>query len=283
MTIKKNTKASATLNPASVSTTLLQATPTVVATPTTPQTPPATPAPTPPAAPDPNAALEQYVKQTVASFDTIEVGLGDDPALTAAQKRHSQKFRKGGENVIAQIGHLAQQQQLESPALNTTDMLSLLAKARALQPLSNRAAAFTRHVDDVIFSTQSEALSMAQQFYALLQRRSLDDVELATALSPVITFFARKAKGKAPGALTRPQEKATSRALKTVKKNAPQLLQGGSAAPGAAPGAASPAVGAGTVAGASGAVGSPGSAGSSATGNGAAQAVGANATSTSHS
>ncbi len=216
-----------------------------------------------------DAALEQLVQQTVASFDTIEVGLGGDAALTATQKRHLQRFRKGGESVIAQIGHLVQQQQLESPSLNATDMLALLAKARALQPLSNRAAAFRRHVDDVIFSTQGEALSMGQQLYALLRRRSLDDVELATALSPVVTFFARKSKPKAAGTLTKSQARATSRAIKTITKHAPHLLQGGATA--ATPArAASPA---GTTP-TAGAAPPMGSVGRGATGDGGAPVVG---------
>ena len=186
-----------------------------------------TPAATPP---DVNAALEQYVQQTVAALDTVEVGLGNDPALTPAQKRHALKFRKGGDKIIGQLGNLAQQQQLESPALNVDDMMATLGKAQALQPLADRVAAFAKHVTDVVFKAESDSLAMAQQFYALLQRRALTDNELGTALAPVVTFFARKPKAKAPGALTKPQTKATAKAVNTLKKNAPQMLQDGPAA-----------------------------------------------------
>src|ERR1019366_6477884 len=133
--------------------------------------PPATPV-TPP---DPNAALEQYVQQTVTELDTIEVGLGNDPALTPAQKRHALKFRQGGDKIIGQIGNLAQQQQLDSAGLNVADMVATLGKAHALQPLSDRVAAFAKHIDDVIFKAESNSLAMGQQFYALLQRRALTD------------------------------------------------------------------------------------------------------------
>ena len=51
---------------------------------------------------------------------------------------------------------------------------------------------------------------MAQQLYALLQRRALTDRELAAAIVPVVTFFARKRKPKAPGAPTKRQKKATT-------------------------------------------------------------------------
>ena len=230
-------------------------------------------------APDPNTALEQYVQQTVAQLDAVEVGLGDDPPLTPALKRHALKFRKGGDKIIGQIGNLAQQQQLESPGLNVTDMLATLGKAQALQPLFDRVAAFAKHVDDVVFKAESDSLSMAQQFYALLQRRALTDGELATAMVPVVTFFARKPVPKAAGALTKPQKKATKKAVETLQKNAPGMLQP------AAETAAAPATGAGTgqtpvTQGASGqgqagaAVPAPNGAGVASAGNGAAAPAG---------
>jgi len=219
----------------------------------------ATPAASPPPATpvDPNAALEQYVLQTVASLDTVEVGLGDDPALTPAQKRHGAKLRKGGAQIFAQIGNLAQQQQLESPAVNASDMTAALGKAEALQPLANRVAAFAKHIEDVIFLAQGEAVQTGLQLYALLQRRAAIDSELMTAMQPVTSFFAyRHPAPKPPGTPTKPQKKATAKAVKTLKKNAPQMLQSGGAAGTAtagqvatapvAAGAAAPVAGGGT-------------------------------------
>jgi hypothetical protein len=226
MTIKKTTKTTQ-----STSTTTPQVTP-------APATPPA---PTPPASPpDPNAAIEQYVQQAVSDLDAVEVSLGSDPFLSPAQKRHAAKLRKGGAVILAQIGNLATQQQLESPALQVSDMTVSLGKAQALQPLADRLAAFSRHVDDIIFTSQSSALVTGLQFYALLQRRAKANAELASSLAPVVAFFARKRGPLAPGELTKPQKRATRKAAKTLKKNAPQLLasttaaapaQGGTPAP----------------------------------------------------
>ena len=222
-TIKKNTQSVQSQS----------TTPTIPAAPVAPVAvapPAASPPPaTPVTPPDPNAALEQYVQQTVTELDTIEVGLGNDPALTPAQKRHALKFRKGGDKIIGQIGNLAQQQQLDSAGLNVADMVATLGKAHALQPLSDRVAAFAKHIDDVIFKAESDSLAMGQQFYALLQRRALTDGELTTAMAPVVTYFARKPVPKAVGALTTPQKKATAKAVKTLKKNPPGMLQAGGA------------------------------------------------------
>lgn len=126
-----------------------------------------------------------------------------------------------------------------------TDIVGMLGKAQALQPLSDRVAAFAKHIDDVIFTAESGSLAMAQQFYALLQRRSLTDAELATAMAPVVGYFARKPVPKPQGALTKPQKKATAKAFNLLKKNAPQMLQEGAPAVQgqAAPAATAPAAG----------------------------------------
>jgi hypothetical protein len=216
-TTKKTTKTAK-----STSTITPQVTPVPASPPA--KAPPATP-------PDPNAALQQYVQQTVSSLDAVEVSLGGDPPLSPAQKRHAAKLRKGGAVVLAQLGNLATQQQLESPSLQVSDMTVSLGKAQALQPLADRLAAFSKHVNDVIFISQSSALVIGQQFYALLQRRAKADSELAAALAPVMAFFARRPVAKTPGELTKAQKKATTKAMKTVKKNAPQLLAPPTATP----------------------------------------------------
>jgi hypothetical protein len=200
--------------------------------------------------PDPNAALAQYVQQAVASLDAVEVGLGADPALTPAQKRHAAKLRKGGAAILAQIGNLAQQQQLESPALNVSDMTAALDRAEALQPLANRVAAFAKHIADVIFTSQNDAVVKGSQLYALLQRRTGADAELATAMQPITAFFAYRHKTTKPlGTPTKPQQKATAKAVKTLQKNAPQMLQSTPAATGqqTAATAVAPTAGAGAV------------------------------------
>ena len=68
-------------------------------------------------------------------------------ARTICRSEPACKLRKGGVQIFAQIGNLAQQQQLESPAVNASDMNAALGKAEALQPLANRVAAFGKHIE----------------------------------------------------------------------------------------------------------------------------------------
>jgi hypothetical protein len=206
---KKTTTQSTTTSP----------TPVAPVAPAQPTAPPAAPPP------DPNAALAALVQQAVAQLDAIDATLGDDPPLTPTEKRHAARMRKGGAAILATIATLATQNELESPAMQVAPMTEEAGKASALQSLSNRLAALTKHVDDLIFTAQSTAWEGAMQFYALLQRRAASDSALTTALQPVTAFFAYRHKAPKPaGALTKPQKKATKKALDTLTKTAPQLL-----------------------------------------------------------
>jgi hypothetical protein len=192
-------------------------TPVVAAVPATPAPPP-TPNPA-----DPNAAFAALVQQAITQLDAIEATLGNDPPLTATEKRHAARMRKGGTPILATIATLATQHQLESPAMQVAPMTAEVEKASALQPLANRLVAFSTHVGDLIFAAQSSAWEQGLQFYAVLQRRSLADGELAAALQPVTQFF-RPKTAKAPGGPTQQQKKATKKAVTRLKKTAPQLL-----------------------------------------------------------
>jgi hypothetical protein len=196
---------------------------------TTPVAPVAPAQPAVPAAPppptDPNAALAAVVQQAVAQLDAIEATLGSDPPLTPTQKRHSLRMRKGGAQILAIIATLATQNDLESGAMQVAPMTAAAGKASALQPLANRLAPLVQLVNDLIFAAQSSAWESGMQFYALLHRRAVSDAQLSSALQPVTQFFAfRHPTVKAPGTPTKPQKKATTKAVATLKDEAPQLL-----------------------------------------------------------
>jgi hypothetical protein len=192
-----------------------------------PPTPPPPPTPTS----GPNAALAAYVAQALAALDGAEAGLPADPTLTPAEKRHATKLRKGGEPIVTLIGALARQYQLESPVLHTDQMLADLEQAQILAPLTSKLLGFAKHVSDLTFGAQSSAWEMALQLYAVLQRRAQIDGSLAANLAPATEFLAYRHKSTKPaGTPTKRQRKATTKAVNTLAKMAPDKL-----APGAAP------------------------------------------------
>jgi hypothetical protein len=207
---------------------------------------PAAPAPSPAAPPPgptvvqaqppPNAALVTYVAQSIAEIDAAEAALAvDPPALTPSQKRRAGKLRSGGDKAVGQIATLAKQYGVESSVLQADSMTLALEDAQALAPLVVRIQAFAKHVADLVFLWESAAWADAMQFYALLQRRSLVDGAMAASLQPVAAFFAKRHNAAAKtGKTPKRTARANAKAVKRLKKAAPQLLAA-STQPGAAP------------------------------------------------
>jgi hypothetical protein len=201
--------------------------------------------PATPASPDPNAALEALVTQAVSEIGSIEASIGDNPTITAAQKRRATKMRKGGEPIAASIAALAQQHQIESPSLQVAPMTAALGKAAALQPLVTSIAAFAQRLDNIVFAAQSGAWLIALQLYAVLRRQAATDGALHAALTPVTEFMSyRRQTPTPPGQPTKRTQRAIKKSVDKVKKLAPQLLAEPQPAPAAnATPAAPPAAG----------------------------------------
>jgi len=194
----------------------------------------------------PNAALVAYVTQSLAQMDMAEAALAvDPPALTSTQKRRAAKLRAGGDKAVGQIATLAKQYGVESSVLQADAMSLALADAQALAPLMVRIQAFEKHVSDLLFLWQSAAWEDAMQFYALLQRRSLVDGSLAASLAPVAAFFAKRHSSTKAGKPPKRTAKANAKAVKRLKKAAPQMLAGGTTGSATTATAAAPAAPAG--------------------------------------
>jgi len=119
---------------------------------------------------------------------------------------------------VSTIGDLAQQQNLEAPALPVATMLALLGQANALAPLANKLAAFVTLVEDIMFAAQSQAWGMALTYYALLQRSAKSNNKLAASLDPVTQFLHYRHPSTKPavGQPTKRQVNAAKKAQKAL-------------------------------------------------------------------
>src|SRR5260221_7535899 len=71
-----------------------------------------------------NVVLQKLVTETSGFIQKAEASLGPEPlALTALEKRHAVKFRKGGEKVVQTVGSLAAQHGMDSASLDSASML----------------------------------------------------------------------------------------------------------------------------------------------------------------
>ncbi len=138
----------------------------------------------------PAAQLVQSVKAAVAALDAIEKSLGFSVTpMSGSDKRHTARFKKGGEKVVEVVGNMATQHDLESGALKVAPMKEQLATANALSPLVTRLSLFSGMVDEVVFAQKAAAWQTAMRFYAMLRRIARNDNTVAVGLKPVTQFM----------------------------------------------------------------------------------------------
>jgi hypothetical protein len=138
----------------------------------------------------PAPGLAELVNDLTTFLDQAEARLGPEPVIsTTVGKRRVAKPRKGFEKVIGMIAPIVQQHQLESPSLNTSDMMAHADIAQTLTPLQTRLLKISKRVGNETFNAQTSAWNMGLQFYSLLKRRALGDGELAQNIEPLTRVF----------------------------------------------------------------------------------------------
>jgi len=137
-----------------------------------------------------NVALVKTLSALNAGLDKADAELAGGPTLTPDEKRRSARARKGSDRVIQVLAQLAKTHGLDSPSLNSTEMLDRLETATRLAPTIARLTKVLKQMSDAQFVAQNDAWAMGRQLYSLLQTRSATDGALAGALQPVTDFFA---------------------------------------------------------------------------------------------
>ena len=162
--------------------------------------------------------LHKLVTETSGFILKAEASLGSEPlSLTALEKRHAAKFRKGGDKVVQTVGSLAEQHGMDSASLDSATMLARLDDARALAPLRKRVERVLKRLDDMIFHAHADSWRAALEFYALMQRRATTDGDLAVGLASVESFFASRSRAASAGKPTKRQRQREAKARAALK------------------------------------------------------------------
>jgi hypothetical protein len=168
------------------------------------------------------AELAQVVKDAIAAIDALEKGLGiTAPSLSPTMKRHTARYRKGGDAVISTIGSIVAQNRLEFPRTPVSEMRNLMAIADTIERLRSRTALLQIHLAAMIFSARASAWQTAMQYYALLKRVARKNGEIRKTLEPVAKFMSMHdpRKKRQVGEPTRPAQRAAKKAAKVLERS----------------------------------------------------------------
>jgi hypothetical protein len=110
--------------------------------------------------------------------------------LSAEERATTVKMRMGGENVVAQVGSLAQAQGITLPNVSVDGMLADLTLAQRIRPLAIAVEQLCRRLDDTVLEAQSECWWATTALYTALSRVAGANAALESELKPVVDFFA---------------------------------------------------------------------------------------------
>jgi hypothetical protein len=134
---------------------------------------------------------EKEIAKLVEEIEAVEKKIEKyTVALSSEQRTGTTKMRIGGENVVGQVGTLANNHGLKLPKISVEGMNADLTLAQRIRPLAAAAARLSQRLDDTVLEAQSECWWAATAFYTALARIASADPVLEKAMEPLIKFFA---------------------------------------------------------------------------------------------
>ncbi len=144
--------------------------------------------------------MQDKVGSRIPSAEEIAQWLGDVRALSesiapftttlsADERAATIKMRTGGENIVAQVGALAQSHGITLPQVSVDGMNADLSLAQRLRPLAGAVEQLSRQLNDTILEAQSECWWATTALYTALSRVAGAKPTLESELRPVVDFF----------------------------------------------------------------------------------------------
>jgi hypothetical protein len=145
----------------------------------------------------------EEVTQLVADIRALSERVAPYTTTLSTEERAATiKMRTGGENIVAQVGALAQRHGIALPQVSVDGMTADLTLAQRLRPVASAVEQLNRLLNDTILEAQSECWWATTALYTALSRVAGAKPSLESELRPIVDFFAtgRRKKEAAPAA-----------------------------------------------------------------------------------
>lgn len=144
------------------------------------------------------ATLRQ-LQQEMAPF-----GVG----LTPDERKHTLKFRPGGEAIVRAVAGAVRTHAFSLPGLSADGMEADLKLAQQMAPLRDAAEALYQFADDTILEATSECWYAATAYYTSLSRMVTSFPDIKAVVSETALFFARRRRQAEPDQPVQPAQPA---------------------------------------------------------------------------
>lgn len=133
-------------------------------------------------------ATIKQLQQEMAAF-----GVG----LTPEERRHTLKFRSGGESIVHALAVSVRNHDISLPGITADGMEADLNLVQKLKPIRDAAEAVYQFADDTILEASSECWYAATAYYTAFSRMVSSSPDVKAVVAQVASFFATRRRKQA--------------------------------------------------------------------------------------
>lgn len=117
--------------------------------------------------------------------------------LTPEERKHTLKFRPGGEPVVKSLADAVKKHGVSLPGITADGMAADLLLAQRMKPVHDAADALYQFTDDTILEASSECWYAATAYYTSLTRMVSSFPDLKRLIGEIAEFFATRRRKRA--------------------------------------------------------------------------------------
>lgn len=123
-------------------------------------------------------------------------------SLTPDDRKHTLKFRPGGESIVQKIGGVVRKHEVSLPGITADGMDADLLLTQRMKPVRDAAELLFQFTDDTILEAGSECWYAATAYYTSLSRMVSSFPDIKTVVAEVASFFATGRRKQQPPPVT---------------------------------------------------------------------------------
>jgi hypothetical protein len=110
-------------------------------------------------------------------------------SLTPDERRHTLKFRPGGEPIVSSLAAAVREHNVSLPGITADGMQADLLLTQRMKPLRDAAETLCQFADDTMLEASSECWYAATAYYTALSRMVSSFPDLKATIGQIASFF----------------------------------------------------------------------------------------------
>ncbi len=153
-----------------------------------------------------NVPTDEQVAGWVTTINKLQKDMAPfGVGLTPDERRHTLKFRPGGETIVHALAGTVRKHDVALPGITADAMEADLLLVQKMKPVRDAAEALFQFADDTILEASSECWYAATAYYTMFSRMVTSFPDIKAVVAQVASFFATRRRQQPPA--TEPEKK----------------------------------------------------------------------------